>query len=55
MAEDLTRKLTSLLDEMKTLMASRRERVLQLQAEIEQIEKENTNLQSAIETMLKDF
>ena len=55
MAEDLTRKLTTLLEEMKTLMASRRERVLQLQAEIEQIEKENTNLQSAIETMLKDF
>lgn len=55
MAEDLTHKLTSLLEEMKTLMASRRERVLQLQAEIEQIEKENTNLQSAIETMLKDF
>lgn len=55
MAEDLTRKLTTLLDEMKTLMASRRERVLQLQAEIEQIEKENTNLQNAIETMLKDF
>lgn len=55
MAEDLTRKLTSLLDEMKTLMASRRERVLQLQAEINQIEAENTNLQNAIETMLKDF
>jgi len=55
MAEDLTRKLTGLLEEMKTLMASRRERVLQLQAEIEQIEKENTNLQSTIETMLKDF
>ena len=55
MAEDLTRKLTSLLDEMKTLMASRRERVLQLQAEIDQIETENTNLQNAIETMLKDF
>jgi hypothetical protein len=55
MAEDLTRKLTGLLEEMKTLMASRRERVLQLQAEINEIEKENTNLQSAIETMLKDF
>lgn len=55
MAEDLTRKLTGLLDEMKTLMASRRERVLQLQAEINQIEAENTNLQNAIETMLKDF
>lgn len=55
MAEDLTRKLTTLLEEMKTLMASRRERVLQLQAEINQIEAENTNLQSAIETMLKDF
>ena len=55
MAEDLTRKLTTLLEEMKTLMASRRERVLQLQAEINQIEAENTNLQNAIETMLKDF
>ena len=55
MAEDLTRKLTTLLEEMKTLMASRRERVLQLQAEIDQIEAENTNLQNAIETMLKDF
>jgi SMC interacting uncharacterized protein involved in chromosome segregation len=55
MAEDLTKQLTSLLDSLKALMAERRERVLKLQAEIEQIEAENTNLQSTIESLLKDF
>jgi cell division protein FtsB len=55
MAEDLTKKLNGLLADLKQLMANRRERILQLQAEIAQIEKENTDLQAAIETMLKDF
>jgi hypothetical protein len=55
MAEDLTKQLTTLLDNLKSLMAERRERVLKLQAEIEQIEAENSNLQATIETMLKDF
>jgi hypothetical protein len=55
MAEDLTKQLTGLLESLKGLMAERRERVLKLEAEIEQIEAENIKLQNTIETMLKDF
>jgi 5-carboxymethyl-2-hydroxymuconate isomerase len=55
MAEDVTKQLAKMLTELKKLMEERRERVLQLQAEIDQIEKENSDMQTNIEAMLKDF
>jgi|LakMenEpi03Aug12_release.lakeMendotaPanAssembly.Ray.scaffolds.fasta_scaffold92375_8 hypothetical protein len=55
MAEDITKQLAKMLGDLKKLMGERRERVLQLQAEIDQIEKENADMQTNIEAMLKDF
>jgi len=55
MAEDITKQLAKMLGDLKKLMGERRERVLQLQAEIDQIEKENVDMQTNIEAMLKDF
>lgn len=52
---DLANKLSNVLAELQQLMQQRRERVIELQAEIESIEAENERLQQSVEDMLKSF
>lgn len=52
---DLANKLSNVLSELQTLMQQRRDRVIELQAEIESIEAENERLQESVEEMLKSF
>ena len=51
----LTQKLTQNLEELKDIMAQRRERIKELQDEINKIEQENSALEDAVATLLKDF
>lgn len=52
---DLANKLSNVLSELQQLMQQRRDRVIELQAEIESIEAENERLQESVEAMLKSF
>lgn len=52
---DLANKLSNVLAELQQLMQQRRDRVIELQAEIESIEAENERLQQSVEDMLKSF
>ncbi|MBT7446247.1 MAG: hypothetical protein HN797_00605 [Tateyamaria sp.] len=53
--EDLSAKLEGLLGEVSKVMESRKERIEELRAEIDQIEKENEALETTIGTLLSSF
>ncbi|MBT5928747.1 MAG: hypothetical protein HOH32_00945 [Rhodobacteraceae bacterium] len=53
--EDLSAKLEGLLGEVSKVMESRKERIEELRAEIDQIEKENEALETTIGTILSSF
>ena len=53
--EDLSAKLEGLLSEVTKVMESRKERIEELRAEIDQIEKENEALETTIWTILSSF
>ena len=53
--EDLSAKLEGLLGEVSKVMESRKERIEELRAEIDQIEKENEALETTIGTILASF
>ena len=53
--EDLSVKLEGLLGEISTVMESRKERIIELRAEIDQIEAENAKLENTIGTILSSF
>lgn len=53
--EDLSAKLEGLLGELSKVMESRKERIEELRAEIDQIEKENEALETTIGTILSSF
>ena len=53
--DDLTLRLQSTLDELKQIMKDRQDRIHNLQAEIESIERQNETLETAIQEMLKEF
>jgi cell division protein FtsB len=52
---ELEDKLNSLLQELKTVMRSRQERIAALRAEIEAIERQNESLETTIAELLKAF
>ena len=52
---ELEDKLNSLLQELKTVMRSRQERIAALRAEIEAIERQNESLETTIGELLKAF
>jgi cell division protein FtsB len=52
---ELEDKLNSLLQELKTVMRSRQERISALRAEIEAIERQNESLETTISELLKAF
>lgn len=52
---ELEDKLNSLLQELKTVMRSRQERIAALRAEIEAIERQNESLETTIAELLKSF
>ena len=52
---ELEDKLNSLLQELKTVMRSRQERISALRAEIEAIERQNESLETTIAELLKAF
>ena len=53
--EDLSAKLEGLLSEVTKVMESRKERIEELRAEIDQIEKENEALETTIGTILSYY
>lgn len=53
--DDLTQKLQSTLEALKHIMKQRQDRIHELQAEIESIEKQNEELETSIQEMLKAF
>ena len=53
--EDLSAKLEGLLSEVTKVMESRKERIEELRAEIDQIEKENEARETTIGTILSSF
>ena len=53
--EDLSAKLEGVLGEVSKVMESRKERIEELRAEIDQIEKENEALETTIGTILSSF
>jgi len=53
--DELENRLTSLLQELKTVMRSRQERIAALRAEIEAIERQNESLETTISELLKAF
>ena len=53
--EDLSAKREGLLGEVSKVMESRKERIEELRAEIDQIEKENEALETTIGTILSSF
>ncbi len=53
--EDLSAKLEGLLSEVTKVMESRKERIEELRAEIDQIEKEYEALETTIGTILSSF
>jgi hypothetical protein len=53
--EDLSAKLEGLLGEVSKVMESRKERIEELRAEIDQIEKENEALEKKKGTILSSF
>ena len=53
--EDLSAKLEGLLGEVSKVMESRKDRIEELRAEIDQIEKENEALETTIGTILSSF
>lgn len=53
--DDLTLRLQSTLDELKRIMKDRQDRIHNLQEEIAAIEKQNEELETAIQEMLKAF
>lgn len=56
MAEnDLGGKLASLVDEIRTVMEDRKERIEKLRAEIEEIEQQNVDLEKTISDLLSGF
>jgi capsule polysaccharide export protein KpsE/RkpR len=55
MADDLTKKLQTVLDELKSVMKARKDRIEDLRAEIETIEADNASLEKQIEEMLNSF
>ena len=55
MAEDLTKKLESIILDLKKLMKERKDRIEELRAEIEEIEASNESLEKEIQSMLSYF
>mgnify|MGYP001970111934 CR=1 FL=1 len=53
--EDLSVKLEGLLGEITKVMESRKERIIELRAEIDRIENENAALENTISTILSSF
>jgi len=53
--EGLSEKLEGLLGEITKVMESRKERIEELRAEIDQIEAENAALETTIGTILSSF
>ena len=53
--EDLSVKLEGLLGEITKVMESRKERIMELRAEIDRIENENAALENTIGTILSSF
>jgi cell division protein FtsB len=51
----LEQRLNSLLQELKTVMRSRQERIAELRAEIEEIERQNETLEQTVTELLKSF
>lgn len=55
MADDLTKKLESVIMELKTVMQDRKARAAELRLEIEEIETANEALEKEIQSMLEYF
>ena len=55
MADDLTKKLESIILDLKKLMKERKDRIEELRAEIDEIEASNEDLEKQISTMLESF
>lgn len=53
--DNLTQKLQSTLEELKHIMKQRQDRIHELQEEIATIEKQNEELETSIQEMLKAF
>ena len=53
--EDLSEKLSGLLEEIKSVMESRETRIDELRGEIEQIEQQNSDLETTIADILSSF
>lgn len=53
--DDLGGKLAGLVEEIRTVMESRKERIEELRAEIEQIEQQNADLEKTISDLLSGF
>ena len=53
--EDLSEKLSGLLEEIKSVMESRKTRIDELRGEIEQIGQQNSDLETTIADILSSF
>ena len=53
--EDLSEKLSGLLEEIISVMESRKTRIDELRGEIEQIEQQNSDLETTIADILSSF
>lgn len=55
MADDLTKRLQNLIDELKSVMVERKARIEDLRVEIAEIEAANEQLEKQISEMLSEF
>jgi len=53
--EDLTKELDGVLNKLRELIKKRNERIIELRAEIEQLEQENSKLDERINGILSDI